>query len=375
MIEKDMKLSIAIGCLFLTTSFHVLADGKMYWSETVPPKIPYQRALILFKTGTETLVLQSRYEIPKTAEKASMGWIVPVPVVPQIASMRASDAQQMFWTLSMQSSSRVTHILPIILIIACLGFAGLSIGILLICILSYLVPFPISFRKHRGRLVRLSLYSLLGCLAMLPGTMSVRGSRGVDVIDVRRAGIYDIRVVRSADSRALIAWLKSNNYKFDEKDKSAFDSYISKGWCFVVANINPTKDQNERDLAAEGLAAPLILRFPYNTPVFPVVLTGTGGHETEILIYIASDARMSCDQRLSLRFAGEMNERSLALLCYGVEPDDFFKLEDLFTTNGLAYPFLCKFKDTLTPEQMKRGDIVFTRRNDDAPYREHQVKW
>ena len=61
----------------------------------------------------------------------------------------------------------------------------------------------------------------------------------------------------------LIGWLNKNDFKFGDRDRAAFDSYISKGWCFVVAIINPSTGEEERRIVSEGLAAPLILRFPH----------------------------------------------------------------------------------------------------------------
>ena len=41
----------------------VLADGKFYVREEVPPGVPYQRAIIAFDGEKELLVLQSKYEV------------------------------------------------------------------------------------------------------------------------------------------------------------------------------------------------------------------------------------------------------------------------------------------------------------------------
>jgi hypothetical protein len=77
---------------------------------------------------------------------------------------------------------------------------------------------------------------------------------------------------------------------------------------------------------------------------------------------------MTCDERLTLRFAGKMHNYGLPYLQEMVEPEGFFKPDDL------SYPYLCKFKDTLTPSQMTE-DIVFTQARDNTHYREHIVKW
>jgi hypothetical protein len=366
-----MKEIITAVLILAATTVELMADGKMFWREQIPPKIPYQRALILHRDGTETLVLQSRYEIPKTGERTTVGWVVPVPAVPEIASMPADVARGLFRYLSMVSRPRLTRIGPIVFGAVFLGVGGLSLITLLLCLVSFVVPMPVWFKQNRGKLARYSMWGLfLCCLVMVfPSLAGASASLGVDMIAEQRVGIYDVRVVRSDDADALISWLNAHEFRFDDQDTAAFDSYVSQGWCFVVAVINPSNDQREQDIVAEGLAAPLILRFPIANPVYPVALTGTGGYETEILIYLASATKMICRERLTLRFAGPMHERNLERVLAGTtEPANFFD------PKGMDYPYLCKFKDRLTPAQMNR-DIVFALDEDEAPYREHIVKW
>ena len=104
---------IAVTALILApTAAQSMADGLMFWREEISPKIPYQRALILFDKGTETLILQSRYEIPKGDGNSTLGWVVPVPAVPEVARMPADMAQNLFMYLSEYSRPRVTRIAP-----------------------------------------------------------------------------------------------------------------------------------------------------------------------------------------------------------------------------------------------------------------------
>jgi len=98
-------------------------------------------------------------------------------------------------------------------------------------------------------------------------------------------------------------------------------------------------------------------------------LTGTGGFETEILIYLASSTKMTAGDRLTLQFAGATFPRHLLQWpSADVEPEGFFDL------GKMNYPYLCKFKDKLTPGEMTE-DIVFSEAEDDKPYREHIIKW
>lgn len=153
------KQSIATALILLALSSVVLADGKMYWRETIPPTIPYQRALILYKDGVQTLILQSKYDIPETKEMSSLGWVVPVPAVPEVASMNARDAWPLFISLGFRSQPLVIDRFAL-LIILFLGPVGLSLLTLVLCVVSFFVSLP-WIKRNRGRLVVYSFVVLL----------------------------------------------------------------------------------------------------------------------------------------------------------------------------------------------------------------------
>ena len=378
-----MIRTIIITLLLLAISFDAMADGKMYYKEKVPPTIPYQRALIIFNGGVETLVLQSRYEIPSSASKDPLGWVVPVPSVPELASMPANWAQDLFFWLSRMSAPQIHHLKHEIV-------TGIIIGtfsLLLLITISFILPIPERFKASRIKLFRLTFLvfvlsvAILYCM-MIFGSYGERGSNNVEVVSAQRVGVYDVKVIKSTSANELITWLNANGFNYGAEDVSAFKSYIAKGWCFVAAKLNPTKEDGKDEIASEGLAAPLILRFPHKLPVYPVALTATGNHKTEILIYLVADTKMQCDNRLKLRFAGTM-QRKLSAVPFrlisssatngtwrstGVTPMSFFKADDLSPS------YICKFKQNLTPNEM-REDIVFAPAQDKADYREHKISW
>lgn len=135
-----------------------------------------------------------------------------------------------------------------------------------------------------------------------------------------------------------------------------------------MAIVNPARAETEELFAVEGLAAPLILRFPYPHPIYPLALTGTGNFATEVLIYVDSTTKMSCNGRMTLRYADRMPENPFEWLFVKVQPNDFFK------TQNMDFPYLCKFKDRLRPNEMTE-DLVFSPAEDYAPYRESIIMW
>ena len=91
-----------------------------------------------------------------------------------------------------------------------------------------------------------------------------------------------------------------------------------------------------------------------------MALTGTTNTETEVLLYILSDHKMECGERLKLTFFGEKSNP------FPGDSSEFFS--DMKTKSWQ----MSKFKGTLEPDQMKE-DIVFKQAKDDEPYRE--IRW
>jgi hypothetical protein len=123
------RLRTASWALFVITLFgaSALADGKFYWREPISPSIPYQRALILFDEGDQTLILQSSYLIGETRGLPAIGWVVPVPSVPKMGYIEPNSAFHIFHHLSHTSKPRIVMLSDIFIFMTFYGFPGLVI--------------------------------------------------------------------------------------------------------------------------------------------------------------------------------------------------------------------------------------------------------
>lgn len=293
------------------------ADGK-FFAEKVPAGIPYQRAFILFHESSEILVLQSKYELSQSASIGSLGWVVPVPTVPEVGS--ANYAEGFFRTVYSHTRPMIFEISRIFLII------------------------PLFFRGA--------------------------GGRDVEIIKAEKAGIYDVKVIRSDSTDAILGWLKENGFGFSDADAEVFKDYIDRQWCFVVAKVEPDQQAETRRIAANRMVAPLVLKFETDKPVYPLALTSTIGVDTEILLYTLSERKLICGKQLTLRSARSTSTASLiGSLHYVAEPRTFG-----YFTNIPKSMILCKFKKKLKPEEMSR-DLQFEFAPDNEPRVETIIVW
>ncbi|HCO94349.1 MAG TPA: hypothetical protein DIU00_10420 [Phycisphaerales bacterium] len=368
-IARCALFILIIGCFGGRT----LGDGK-FFVEKVPPDIPYQRAFILFHEDSETLVLQSKYELSQSEAIDSLGWVVPVPSVPEIASADADATWISFYKASVHTQPKVTRISGFIFPITVIFFFG-CIGFLVVLFVEYL--FLNTIRLPKAAWQRRLWISLLTTLIVLFLMMSTRplffkASFGVEVeiVKAEKAGIYDVKVIRSQSAEAILGWLTENGFGFNEDDTHIFKDYIDRGWCFVVAKVEPAPEIEEHKIVVEGMVAPLILKFEAEKAVYPLVLTSTIGSETEILLYTFSEKKLDCGKRLTLRYAGKKKSTYFMVDLLSVaEPETSVLFENI-----PKFMYLCKFRKKLKPEEMKT-DLEFEFAKDNQPYREKKIMW
>jgi hypothetical protein len=347
-----------------------LGDGK-FFVEKVPPDIPYQRALLLLYEGTETLVLQSKYELSQSDDIESLGWVVPVPTIPEIASADADIANICFMKTSLSTQPDITRISFFINLFAVIFFFG-CIGILAVLLVRYPFIKNISTSKISWwrQLIKVLIITLFASVLVII-TMPSLGVGEVETVKAEKAGIYDVNVIRSQSAEAILGWLRENSFGFLDSDKQVFEEYISRGWCFVVAKVEPETETEINKIVSGGMAAPLILKFKTEKAVYPLKLTSTVGTETEILLYTLSKNKLSCGERLTLRYSREKKSAKFILddLVVRAEP----KVRELFTDIP-EYMYLCKFKKKLKPQKMSK-DLEFEFAPDNEPYKEKKILW
>jgi hypothetical protein len=362
-----MWAHVFVLLLLLATGGTLLADGKMY-AEKVNTQIPYQRALIVFDEGKQTMVLQSQYQIPGEPGKHTLGWVVPVPAVPEISTMDADGADWLFNgldRLTLPDYIRGWPLIAILMLVALVSGLGLLFA-----------SFSRRFSQRRGRMRMHAFLSIALAITLffyLPYLVRLtKGAGGVEVLRSGKAGIYDTQVVRAESADDLIAWFNAKSFRFDNKDEKAIQSYIDRKWCFVTAAVDASIAPNNSTAVSNQLLAPLILHFPTTTPVYPTALTATGGHPTEILIYLASREPMKTTSDLKLKFSGGAGRNFMPLLSFDLEGNP--EVLDWFNLIFQGQIHLSKFKATLMPEQMAR-DIEFLPDPEAKPSRELVFKW
>jgi hypothetical protein len=362
-----MRLSVLFVIVFtLAYPTAAYADGKFFSSEKVPPDLPYQRALIAHDGGRELLILQSKFE----GEAKDFGWVVPLPSVPELASMEPQEGWQLFRRLDWLSTPSVTRIS---LILTALLF------LLCFCVIVCLAV--VGFRrKLRGEerpeflgaglpaWLLISLLLLIMAGIATPSMMASRDAGGIRILKSEKVGVYDVKVVAAESSEEIITWLNECGYRYDDPDKETFDNYIAKGWCFVTVRVNSEKENEEWSGRWSELVNPLVMYFDSEEIVYPLALTATIGEETEILLYIAAAHKVKDGtERFEVRFAAE---REIGNLLREAEFDPLQFSERL----DFEPAYLTKLKAKLKPEQM-RDDLVLDRAPDDEPYRDHVYRW
>jgi len=428
----------------------LLADGKFFSTDVIPLDVPYQRAVLSFDGNSELLLLQSKYEWKSAASTNALGWVVPVPAVPELGTMKAERANDLLYGLSAESQLNVFHVSEAITSLALITFFGslviltirwvrlrssstntirwltrtvmdCALGILLASVLLAVLELVLGMVFHVYHMPFLDLVTKCVVLIGFPaaiitfvlcwviiglGSSSVidSGARNgvtrslcmfvtsflalpvlvmlgahfptlktsmtfdsIEVVKEEQVGAYDVKVVKSTDSQKLTDWLNANSFRFGATDTKAFDGYIRRGWCFVVAKLRPERMDKEDGRYTEGLVDPFIFKFAAQQAIYPLALTATTGRETEILLYVLGERKMECGGRLEMTFAGRMD----------APPFHFYKQSEfppLLLSVNRTNLFLTKFTGRLTAQAMAE-DLVLRFASDNRPFRKRVFQW
>lgn len=255
-----------------------LADGKFFRRVEVAdePGIAAQRAVLAFKDGVETLVVQSEVQSADT----SYGWILPLPAEP--TSIEPCPAN----TLSVLADVVTPRVVDL---------PSTLPWIALFLVLATFVSGMEHVRaRHRGARSRAGVIAfaavlLLGAVLIAVPTLSVQSGNadaGVRVLQTTKAGAYDVSVITGDSADAVEAWLKDNGFACPPAARAVLAEYVAEHWCFLAAKVSA-------DAAGEALHHPLSVAFPAKRAVYPMKLTGYDGKPLQLDLFVIADRAAS----------------------------------------------------------------------------------
>lgn len=299
-----------VFCLVFAGAESARADGKVLPPVLLPQEVamPDQRALVAWRDGVETLVIESAF----VGTGADFAWVVPLPAKPEVeaatrgtlASMAAlmrpvvipperalwwlagSLAAVALWTLVL--GWRRTGFLLRVVVVATLGAL---VGMILAAVVGFgwlVVPaamvaacwvFREVIRKEASLFSHLvvAIFGLLAFWLVIPTTGKVRSMDGptfeVDGVTVERhvVGDHDVNLVSGSDEDGVVGWLRKNGYAIEGEAEAVAREHAAAGGWFAASRV-----RRERVESGRSVPAPLMFRFPAERPVYPMRLTGAG---------------------------------------------------------------------------------------------------
>ncbi len=255
------------------------ADGIFVPPEAVDdPKIPVQRAIVSYRAGVETLIVESTVD----GDAETYGWILPVPSEP--ASVTACGPGTLE-TMGRLVKPRVIH-------------ARLTIFVILGALTAVF-----ALRSRAGFFVGLGVTGLLILAAMrLLGSGAGVVVPPAPVVSTSRVGHYDVTILRPDSGPAVAGWLRSNGFVLSAAHEPAIAELTSMGWYFVAARI-------VRSDTGPLTPHPLRVVFPTREPIYPMRLTAVSSGPVRLDLFVVGD-RQAEVRGLETRFCDRFMERA-----------------------------------------------------------------
>jgi hypothetical protein len=269
------------------------ADGTFFGPQKESaPSIPYQRGLVVYRHGVETLVVESVLNAPKD----SYGWVVPVPHPPSAVKVLSPGAMESL------SETVTPHI------VGRIGALGLSSGLILLFVLATVFFYKPGIKKpNSGYLSNIAISSvvifIIGVGASMFGTYAgSSGSPRLSVQNLGSIGPYQVEILRpGGGSSDVYRWLAAHHFELRPRASEAIEAYSRKGWSFVAAKL--THD------GGAATPPPLQITFTSEQAVYPLSLTAAQSTPLQLDLFTVSDLSPNVS---GLQFMVQTQARMLA---------------------------------------------------------------
>jgi general secretion pathway protein G len=235
------------------------------------PAIPSQRAILSYRDGIETLIVESSLD----AEGQSFGWIIPLPAEPLEFRKAPPELLNVF---SNNTEPEITHESP-------------KTPLVIFFLMSLFFVTHIFFGVRLYSLVAVSCILLL--VAALVGPKLAKQGAGlshktarIEGVDVKKhidVGSYEVSVLKAARADDLNTWLEKNDFaEIPPPVASIVNEYIKERWVFIVAKL-------KREEGGLSIPHPLLVRFPTAKPVYPMRLTALAEANVFLRLFVVGD--------------------------------------------------------------------------------------
>lgn len=321
------------------------ADGKVFSSTEVIPVLPDQAAIIAWRDGVQTLVIETSFQ--GTGDE--FAWLVPLPARPEIFEASSGAIKTIRWQL------RPTVLRPLETAFWIFMTLVLASGVLV-------------FTWERARvgawaacgLCALLLYVVLAAGIGGARSASVRGGiDGVEQLVRTQLAGRDVAVLEARDAAGLAAWLRGNGFSAPAGIDAVVQAYCDEGWVFVASRLLAPNASRQTELRT---IRPLGFRFPAARPVYPMRLTGVTDAPLKVELFIFGESRAAAPDFVTtdcghcLYPDGDRWSATHAISTPGREIR-IGHAELASIAAGL--PVVSRLEATLTPAQMAR-DVAIT---------------
>lgn len=306
-------------------------DGKVLPPVLLAQEVamPDQRALLAWKDGVETLVIESSF----VGEGTDFAWVVPLPAKPEVEAATRGTLPSVAALMLPVVRPAVEELWLVILFfglvvvaaalagwrtigyglrVVVVAGAGCAVGSVLEAMFGLGPLFPTvgmalacalgwgAIKRGASLFVHL-IAVIVGVLCfgiLLPTMGKVRGTMGDGppeagglITERRVVGDFDVTLLSGREGASVARWLADNGFALPDAARAEAERHAAAGGWFVASRVR-------RDFAERGksVPAPLVFRFPSERPVYPMRFTGAGATEPlEVELFVFGPERAVTD--------------------------------------------------------------------------------